>query len=284
MKASFESIKAPAHASFVARRFEEKAFSAPYHFHPEFELTLIVQGHGKRYVGAHMDDYTTGDLVLLGSNLPHCWKTTSSKTSKKSISTVIQFKKDFLGNDFFAAPEAKRLQQLFTNSGYGIQFTGNSNSIRQQIENLPQEEDGFKRLLQLLNILHQLAASKQYKLLHKQSAYPSLSFNEKERIHAAMAYIVENFRDNISLKKVAAITSMTPEAFCKYFKRLTRKTFIEVVNDYRIDFALGQLLNTEKAVAEIGYESGFNDISNFHKTFKERTQQSPLAYRKAFAK
>jgi AraC-like DNA-binding protein len=97
-----------------------------------------------------------------------------------------------------------------------------------------------------------------------------------------MAYIVENFKNNISLKAVAATANMTPEAFCKYFKRMSRKTFIEVVNDYRIDFAIGQLVNTEKSIAQIGFDSGFNDISNFYKTFKNRTRLSPLSYRKTF--
>ena len=282
MKASFESIKASDHHSFIARRFEEDGFSAPYHFHPEYELTLIVQGNGKRYVGTHMNDYSTGDLVLLGSNLPHCWKTAASAIDKKSISIVIQFQKDFLGKAFFTAPEARRILQLLNNSSYGIQFTGNTSLLQQEMQKILDEPDSFKKLLSILNILHELAVAHEYVLLDKQNAYPSLSLNEKERIHAAMGYIVENFQNNISLKAIAAIANMTPQAFCKYFKKMSRKTFIEVVNDYRIDFAIGQLVNTEKSIVQIGFDSGFNDISNFYKTFKDRTKQSPLCYRKAF--
>ena len=282
MKASFESIKGSDHHSFIARRFEEDVFSAPYHFHPEYELTLIVQGNGKRYVGTHMNDYSTGDLVLLGSNLPHCWKTAAAAIDKKSISIVIQFQKDFLGKAFFTAPEARRILQLLNNSSYGIQFTGNTLLLQQEMQKILDEPDSFKKLLSILNILHELAVTHEYVLLDKQNAYPSLSLNEKERIHAAMGYIVENFQNNISLKAIAAIANMTPQAFCKYFKKMSRKTFIEVVNDYRIDFAIGQLVNTEKSIVQIGFDSGFNDISNFYKTFKDRTKQSPLSYRKAF--
>jgi len=283
LKASFESIKSSDHTSFIARQFEEDSFSAPYHFHPEYELTLIVKGSGKRYVGTHMNDYLPGDLVLLGGNLPHCWKTAPAGIAEKSVSVVIQFQKDFLGKDFFIIPEMKRILQLLGNSRYGIRFTGNTSSVQQKMQLVLQEPDSFKKLLLLLGILHELAMTNDCIMLDKQNAYPALSSHEKERIHAVMAYIVENFQNNISLTEAAGIANMTPESFCKYFKKLSRKTFIEVVNDYRVDFALGQLVNTEKPVAQIGFESGFNDISNFYKTFKHRTKISPLSYRKKFA-
>lgn len=282
LKASFESIKASRHHSFIARRFEETVFSAPYHFHPEYELTLIVRGSGKRYVGSHMNDYTSGDLVLLGSNLPHCWKTTLDAKQKKSVSVVIQFQQSFLGDGFFSVPETKNILRLLNISRQGIQFTGNTAPIRERMQYILEEPDSFKQLLSVLSVLHELSAYKSYQTLDKQNDYPLLPLNEQERIHAAMGYIVENFRDTISLSAVAARVSMTPEAFCKYFKKITRKTFIEVVNDYRVDFAIGQLVNTEKPVVEVGFNSGFNDISNFYKTFKDRTRYSPLGYRKAF--
>lgn len=282
MKASFESIKASGHSSFVTRQFTEERFSAPYHFHPEYELTLILKGRGKRYIGTHMQDYDEGDLVLIGSNLPHCWKTTAGN-SGKSISIVVHFQKDFLGNAFFTVPEMNRILQLLNNSSRGIQFTGNTSLLQQKIKSILNEPVSFRKLLLLLEILHDLANSNNYIILDKQNESPLLPAVEKERIHAAMAYIVENFQKKISLKSVAAATNMTPEAFCKYFKKLTRKTFIEVVNDYRIDFAIGQLVKTEKAIVQIGFDSGFNDISNFYKTFKDRTGTSPLGYRKTFA-
>ncbi len=282
MKASFESIKASRHRSFIARRFEEKSFSAPYHFHPEYELTLIVSGTGKRYVGSHMNDYAAGDLVLLGSNLPHCWKSAKASGTKKSVSVVIQFQQSFLGDGFFSAPETKSILRLLNNSSHGIQFTGNTLAARQQIQHIPDEPDSFNQLLDVLSVLHQLAGTKDYVLLENQHAYPLLSLNEQERIHAAMAYVVESFQRPISLTAVASRVNMTPEAFCKYFKKITRKTFIEVVNDYRIDFAIGQLINTEKSIVQVGFDSGFNDMSNFYKTFKDRTKYSPLNYRKTF--
>jgi len=284
MKASFESLNSTGSNSFLVRKFEEKSFSAPYHFHPEYELTLITEGFGKRYVGTNMQDYFPGDLVLLGSNLPHCWKTEKKAGILYSGSVVIQFKHDFMGNEFFERPELKLIQQLLNNSKHGIQFTGNTISIRDSIADLPNENNSFNKFLKTLKILHQLAQHSEFVLLDQQNTYPDLSLTERERINAVIAYIVENFQNNISLADVAATANMTPPAFCKYFKKISRKTFIEAVTDYRIDFALKQLVHTEKSIAQIGFESGFNDISNFHKTFKARMRLSPLSYRNTFMK
>jgi quercetin dioxygenase-like cupin family protein len=104
MKPAFEAVKTSARHSFVVRKFTEKHFSAPYHYHPEYELTLIVKGTGKRYVGSHMQDYKAGDLVLPGGNLPHCWKTAEDATGE-SVSIVVHFLKEFPGDRFFNIPE-----------------------------------------------------------------------------------------------------------------------------------------------------------------------------------
>ncbi len=282
MKASFESIAASGQRSFVVRQFEEDQFSAPYHFHPELELTFIVKGGGKRYVGSHMNEYAAGDLVLLGSNLPHCWKTTGAATVEKSLSVVIHFQKDFLGAGFFSVPEMKRIRHLLHNSRYGVCFTGPQLKAKQQMLQLLKEEEAGSRLLLLLGILHELSVTTDLVLLDKQSNHPAETINKKERIHAAMAYIVDNFQTAVSLDGAAAAANMTPAAFCKYFKKLSRKTFIATVNDYRVDFAMGQLVNTDKPIAQVGFDSGFNDISNFYKTFKQHTRSSPLGYRKKF--
>jgi AraC-like DNA-binding protein len=132
--------------------------------------------------------------------------------------------------------------------------------------------------------LDELSNTKKYKLLNKQNLFAALPTVEKERMNLVTAYIVENFREKTSLDKAAEAANMTPQSFCKYFKKISRKTFIEVVNDYRIDFAMQELVHTDKTITQIGFESGFNDISNFYKTFKKRRQLSPLTYRNMFVK
>ena len=150
MKPAFETISSSGNSSFLVRKFEEKVFKAPYHFHPEYELTLIINGWGKRYVGTHMSDYLPGDLVLLGSNVPHCWKTENTMPGETSSSVVIHFNPDFMGADFFAKPEMKSIIQLLNNSNYGIQFIGDTAAFKNKMILLLKEKNTFKKLMMLL--------------------------------------------------------------------------------------------------------------------------------------
>jgi len=282
MKPAFESLHSSGLHSFLVRQFEEKSFSAPYHFHPEYELTYILTGSGKRYVGANMNEFYPGDFVLLGANLPHCWKTEKIKGEEMSGSVVVQFQMDFLGTHFFEKPEMTLVLQLLEKSNNGLQFTGNTAMYKKKMLELLQEQNSFKKLILLLDLLHQLSLTKSYKLLEKQRIHTTFSAIEQQRIHVATAYIVEHFKKEVSLTTAASLANMTPQSFCKYFKKITRKTFMEVVTDYRIDYAAQQLIHTSHSVSQIGFDSGFNDLSHFHKTFKVRMQLSPLCYRNTF--
>lgn len=284
MKPAFESLVAPQTNSFLVRKFEEKSFSAPYHFHPELELTFIINGTGKRYVGTNMQNFSSGDFVLLGSNMPHCWKSDKKGQNQKASSIVVQFLPHFLGDAFFEKPELKSVFQLLQKSNSGLCFTNNKDVYKSKMEALLQEPDNCKRLLLFLDLLHRLSLTKKYVSLDKQKQHTLLSNSEQQRIQTVTAYIIEHFKKEVSLSEAAKVINMTPQSFCKYFKRLTRKTFIEAVTDYRIDFAAQQLVQTELTISQIGYDSGFNDISHFHKTFKARMNFSPLQYRNAFLK
>ncbi|RQO66899.1 hypothetical protein DBR40_21860 [Pedobacter sp. KBW01] len=283
MKPAFEAVKTSEHISFIVKKFTERYFSAPYHYHPEYELTLIVKGSGKRYVGTNMQDYFVGDMVMLGANLPHYWKTAEDAT-EDSVSIVVHFREDFLGDHFFNIPEMKKITQLLKDSSNGIHFTGDTIAARQMMNALLLENNSFKKLIILLDLLHLLATATRYSILQKQNEFALLSFSGIERIHQVFAYIVDNFQHEVSLEAAASIANMSTHAFCKYFKRITRKTFVGVVNDYRVDFAVRELINTDKSISEICYDSGFNDISNFHKTFRSKMDISPLQYRNNFNK
>ena len=281
MKAALESLGSSGLHSFLVRQFEEKSFRAPYHFHPELELTFIVSGSGKRYVGTHMSDFYPGDFVLLGAGLPHCWKTENTG-EEESGSLVVQFRMDFLGDDFFQKPEMAAVLQMLHKSCNGIRFTGNLAAYKRNMQELLEEPNSYKKVILLLDLLHRLSLSKKYVLLEKQRVHVTLSAAEQQRIHTVMAYIVEHFKEHVSLAAAATLANMTPPAFCKYFKRITRKTFIEAVTDYRIDYAAQQLIRTSHPVSQIGSDSGFEDLSHFHKMFKARLKASPLCYRNAF--
>lgn len=285
IKPLFESINAQNDNSFSIRVFEQDAFTSPYHYHPEFELTLINKGSGKRYVGNHMDHFHKGDLVFLGPNLPHCWKTDPYiKGEINASSIVVQFTNDFLGRDFFNKPELSGIRKLLEKSQRGIVYNQSIvPEISRDLKNLGKEEMSFKKLHILLDVLHKLSVTTDYTLLNRVSHIPNESGGDLDRINKVFSYIIDNFRNNVCLDEVAQIACMTPNAFCKYFKKVTNKTFIEVVVEYRLHYATTQLINTNKSVAEICLDCGFNDVAHFIRMFKLKMEVSPLQYRKKFS-
>jgi AraC-like DNA-binding protein len=284
IKASYEVLQPSSGHSFLIRTFGKTAFDAPYHFHEEYELTYIVSGHGKRYVGSHMENFSSGDLVLLGANLPHCWKLEADGTNHEQASAiVIQFSSNFLGEDFLNKDELLGIKKLLQTSASGICFNGViRTSINQALTHLSGEKSNFKMLIELLEILQRLAVSTEYKLLDQQRCIAEQSRAEQERINPVLAYLVENFRGDISLDQASYIAHMTPNAFCKYFKKITRKTFMETVIEYRLNYATQQLVQTDRPISQISFDSGFGDVSHFYKMFKHKMHQSPLNYRKTF--
>ena len=284
IKASYEVLQPASGQSFLIRKFGKLAFDAPYHFHEEFELTYIVHGRGKRYVGSHMEDFSSGDLVLLGPNLPHCWKVESDKQDREDASAiVVQFNANFMGDEFFDKAELQSIKKLFQRSTSGVSFSPMlRNTINKSIKLLAEEKSNFKMLIGLLEIMQRLSVSSEYKLLDRQRSVAEQSRAEQERINPVFAYLVENFRGQVSLDEASGIAHMTPNAFCKYFKKITRKTFMETVIEYRLNYATQQLVQTDKPISEISFDSGFGDVSHFYKMFKHKMQQSPLNYRKNF--
>jgi len=282
IKASYEIVQPGNRQSFLARKFDELAFDGPYHFHPEYELTTITAGKGKRYVGSHMDDFTDGDLVLLGPNLPHCWKLENEHNTDAGA-IVIQFNGSFLGEYFFDKPEMQDIKKLFQRAGNGISFSGRTQAlVNWHLKMLVDSDSNFTMLMGLMEILQQLAVSTEYTLLDQNRSIGERTTAEQERINPVYAYLVENFRQQVSLNVAAGIANMTPNAFCKYFKKITRKTFMETIIEYRLNYATQQLVQTDKPISEISFDSGFGDVSHFYKMFKLKMHLSPLNYRKKF--
>jgi len=281
-KATFEIITAAERESFVIKKFDKKGFAAPFHFHPEFELTSIVEGKGKRFVGNNMAGFYDNDLVLMGAGLPHCWKLAPLENSQ-ATSLVIHFNYEFLGKDFFEKPELDHIRKLLKRSECGIEFRGKiKEQVKENMALILEEKNHFKKLILMLEILNKLAGSREYILLNKKDSVKQQSDDSHERISKVFAYIVENFREDILMSEASKTIGMTPNAFCKYFKKITRKTFMETVINYRINFATQQLIETDKSIADICFESGFRDMSHFYKIFSSRMDLSPLNYRKQF--
>jgi AraC-like DNA-binding protein/quercetin dioxygenase-like cupin family protein len=278
LKASIEVVQPTAGHSFLVKTFDESGFKAPFHFHPEYELTYIVSGAGKRYIGSHMAGFQAGDLALLGPDLPHCWKL--EPTESEATSIVIQFAGDCLGAGFFSSRELSAVSRLLESSHCGIHFP--QPTVIPRMLSIAEEKSDFRRLISLLEILHELASANAFVPLDTRGITAGLTPSERERIHPIFAWLVENFRGAVTLEKAASIAGMSPNAFCRYFKKITRITFMDMVIQHRLDYATRQLIQTNDPISSICFDSGFGDISHFYKVFRSHMNVSPLHYRKKF--
>ena len=281
MKAIFEKITIDDTASIRVYDFENTHFDAPWHYHPEFELTLILKSKGKRYVGSSIADFSPGDLVLIGPNLPHIWKNSSvkQKRDRKSRAIVIHFSEEFINGNFFNYKEMKQLKNMLYAARYGLIFNKESlDRIIPLIKNLP-SLNGFEKILAFLTILHKLSVSSSISRLNGNGFLPKLDINSSERINTVCKHIYSNFNNKITLKNVADIAGMNENAFSRYFKNLVGTSLSKFIIKVRINHACFLLIESDLTVAEICYECGFNTISNFNRRFKNVNGIAPVEFR-----
>lgn len=278
MKAVFEKIEQGLSSSFLYRSFKLPAFDAAFHFHPEFELTHIKIGEGQRYVGSQVEDFEMDDLILLGSNLPHCWISKPLAHDELVEASVIQFQADFLGNDFLNLPEMKRVSNLLSKAKTGLKIVGNTQKVvLEEINRMPQLKE-YQRLVVLLGILGIISESQELQPIDISFSNIKHSGNETMRFQKVFSYLIENYRDDITLQKISEVAHLSPTSFCRYFKAVTGKTFLEIVNAYRIQHACQLLRKNELSVSQIAFESGFNDVSYFNKLFKKMKGVNPMKF------
>lgn len=251
--------------------------NAFWHFHPELELHYVNKGHGKRHVGSHMSYFNNSQLLLLGSNLPH--KGFTKDITNNGKETIIQFKSEFLGDTFFNIPEMKELKKLFERAKKGILFNPSvKKKIGPKIENLVNYE-GFERVMMFLNVLHELAITEDYRILNSEGFDFETEPQNTAKIDLIYKFVNRNFKNQITLDEIASEVSMTVPAFCRYFKKVTGKTFTKLVNEYRVVHATKLLQESQSSITDICYECGFNNFSHFNKLFKEITGKSASKYR-----
>lgn len=282
MKPALEVIEPSFGSSFYYSRFDEKANvkSHVWHYHPEIELVYVNGGSGKRQIGSHVSYYNDGDLILIGSNLPHCGFTDDQTGNKNE--TVIQMKPDFLGMSFMELPEIKNIGLLFNEAKGGIAFgreTMDKVGARiEAMEHLPQ----FERLMAMLSILNDLHLAKDIKILNAAGFSMETQIQDNDRINSVFNHVKDNFQNPITLEEMADLVSMTVPSFCRYFKKVTNKTFTRFVNEYRVVHASKLLAEKQIGITEICFESGFNNFSYFNKTFRELTGKSASEWRKQY--
>lgn len=279
-----EKIMMPHEGSLLVRHFHEhNRNTRPYwHYHPEVELVYVKNGNGKRHIGSHLSYFTGGELVLIGSNLPHQGFT--DRLSGNESETVIQLKPDFLGEHFFKTPEMRSIEALLERSKKGISFGEQDKDLVGEKIIALVHQDKFSQILSLLDILRDLSLSSNYKTLNANGFLMVSQPQDNDRLNKILNYVKEHFKNPISLTEIADLVSMTEPSFCRYFKRITDKTFTQFLNEYRLVHASKLLTEKEISITEVCFESGFNNYSHFVSKFHSFTGKSPSAYRKEIQK
>lgn len=280
-RANLELIKPKFGSSFEVKHYLETSTNDKasfWHFHPELELVFVKGGNGIRHIGNHISYYQDGDLVLIGSNLPHNGFTDKNTGNESEV--VVQFKADFLGQSFFEVQEFQKINALFNNSLNGLAFYGETKTkIGARMEKLA-GLGAFDRLIEFIKILHKLAKSSESEQLNASGYTVQMTKQDNPRAAAIFEHIKSNYREEMDLEEIASLANMTVPSFCRYFKKLTDKTFTNFVNEYRIIEACKLIAEADISINEICYQVGFNNISHFMKHFKKVTNQSPSKYRK----
>jgi AraC-like DNA-binding protein len=277
MKIVFEDIKRLAGSSFrilVNPKLNDFYY---WHFHPEFELTFIVAPNGTRRVGNHVGDFEGSDLVFIGSNIPHLNFDYGIKTEYEKV--VLQIKEDFFKNDFITTPELASIYQLFENSKKVICFHGTvKDKIGKRLQKIHLLSH-FEQFIEVLSLFQILASSHEMIFLHDKPFENLYNNKEQLRLKVVYKFIEENYQRAVSIEEISYLTHLSKAAFCRYFKKMTRLTFTEFLNQYRIEQAK-RLLKSDKNVTETCYECGFESLSYFNRIFKKVVGQNPIQFKK----
>lgn len=272
-------VNVPQKASFTVNRYvHEDHFPGIWHFHDEYELTLILESSGTRMVGDNIDRFTEGDLVFIGKNLPHTWRNDELHTFTKAEALVLHFLDQFCGPVFFDIPEMIKIRRLLDRSHRGIKITGGTRDEVAALLLKMEQAAGADKVILLLSVLNLLAASGELSDLSSEGFASSIGDPCSDRLNQVYEYVMNNFQEDISLVKVAAVANMSPTAFSRYFKSRTRKSFTRFLIELKIGYACKLLMKEDMTVTHVCYESGFQNLSNFNQQFKTITGLTPKKY------
>jgi AraC-like DNA-binding protein len=284
MKPNFEKVVA-GQSSFLTFERNDPEFPFYWHYHPEFELTLILDSHGQRLVGDGIADYGPGDLALLGPNLPHSYRSGPVKSSANEIhrAVVIQFREDFIGPRFFELKEIEPVARLLRNSSNGLTFghTATGRRVAEYLAGIPSASPA-QRLILLLTALVDLAGDKDAQVLSSARVRPICRPADQQRIEAICAYLNEHFEEEIEFTDLSKRFHMEQASLCRFFKRATGRTMTAYLNELRVGAAAQLLLDSDESVLEIAFRCGFGNYSNFNRQFKRIKGIGPRTLRRQF--
>jgi AraC-like DNA-binding protein len=286
MKPSFEKISYNTTESFKTEYLDFYYFQAPWHFHPEYELTFIEESTGRRYIGDSIAPFAAGDLVFVGPNLPHVWLNDrvfyEKKPGIKAKAVVIQFKDNYIPRYLLETPEFHHINNTLKMSSRGIGLKGNSRKeLVSRIKELA-HLSGIARFNTLLSILDIMGRSKNCEFIASKGFVKEKQLTIPDRLKKVINFINARYKYKIHVEEAADLVAMNKSAFCRYFKDKTGKTFSQFVNELRISYACKLLMENNFNVSQICYESGFNNLSNFNRQFKVVIGKTPQDYKNQY--
>lgn len=257
-------------------------FDFPLHYHEEMELNLIINAKGaKRVIGDHMGVIDEMELVLVGPNLPHVWKTHHC-TSREIQEITIQFHKDLFEEKMLRRNQLHFIKLMFQKANKGILFSNTTTKqVSARLKTL-RNKQGFDSVLELMSIFHDLSISRNMQLLSESNFNAIQPSHKSRRIEKVMEYMRQNFDQPIELSDVAKIASMTEVSFSRFMKSQTGVGFIDSLLDIRLAHASRLLIDTHQPISEIAYNCGFNNISNFNRLFKKKKGCTPRIFRQDY--
>ncbi len=266
-----------------ARFFDYEHFSYPLHFHSEYEIIYIKEGTGTRFLGNSITKFQAGDILLIGSNLPHFMKSDEAyhlgNVDLRVKGTIIQFEKEFMYYAVNHYPHFMKIKNLFQESQRGIYFAAaNFPKLQDLIEKIPLE-NGLNQLMLFLEILKEMSETENRQTIST-TDFVNETIYDTARIDKIMSFLNKNYTRHISLEEIASFAAMNASAFCRYFKSKTGKSFKNYILDMRIGYACKLLLMEDISISQLSSQCGFETISHFNKTFKKNTGYVPSQYRK----
>ncbi|SDE29994.1 AraC family transcriptional regulator [Niabella drilacis] len=272
--------------SFSVRQDLVPHINNKWHMHSELELIHIKSGEGTQFIGDSIRRFRSGDVILVGSHLPHYWKFDASffeeVPSRITDVRVAHFSETFLGGQFLQLPENSGIRNLLERSRRGLQVFGKaSHEVAAILEKLLTIE-GSQRIILMLEALAILSEEKKCVQLSSIGFKPDGVTTDNERIQAVFDYSIKNFKRKIKLEEIADIANISPNSFCRFFKSRTRKTYSQFLIELRVGYACKLLIETNQCLKRLCFESGFNNFTSFHKYFKIITGKSPMVYQREF--
>lgn len=274
MKPQLEAIPFSENSNILAYTYKGAHFDAPWHIHPQCELTYITASEGTKFIGDHVSNYVPGELVLLNANLPHCWKN-HAQEKVSSASIVVQWNKEIIT----PIPEMQPIKDLLQAASHGLLFSTTSTAkVVPLIQSLPQLT-GTAQYLQLLQVLAQLSTAP-YSKLSTAKFTKEMPWEHNNRMAKVHDFVAAHYHTQIQLMAMAKLVNLSEQAFSRFFKKMMGRSFFTYLNEYRINLAAKMLVDTDYTVADIAYKCGYETLPFFFKKFKAQYGTTPTVYRK----